>query len=540
MAVALDLLRQLSMRQTFEAHGTGPWTSVYKSWRNARDNGAFFSAFSPKPYRTRVLADSSWDLRIGSGMPGFTQWFHPKRTKYLRFGNSDGIEPIVLHQEHHGMRPEMLPQISEEFRLYHNLWMSPNGTRLFKIDDDGSEYEAVRIAKDHVEIRTNLLRQFQAGRQFDLVLFIDSVQHADEIPGLDLASLTEDLATPTSRLSLGVGDGFLKEGEILSRLNGKKVIPAPPKAKAGIWPYDKKKETYPEFIIGEDANGEPIRHSCEESRTANYFGRNPDAPHYLTPVFFRREVLQRYYEQPEKFTVSDGYLRCGSLWGVQIDNDHPQHVAVFLGDLGRDLPESERLYWLSFNVAPSGEMSDTMIRRSFLAQFKDANAPDLKFKSLYDRFNRRWLAKLGWELFKSPEEADEHVLQRLRVPLNDSQPEFEDQVLGLTKLLVDALNEKAVLAQLPSRVEAEKGLAKLRRWLTQENYPFVDRDIEFLKRLQRLRSKLAAHRKGSDYAKVLQDEAVDEDPKREIILMLWSACEMIESLARHAAVDLDS
>lgn len=59
---------------------------------------------------------------------------------------------------------------------------------------------------------------------------------------------------------------------------------------------------------------------------------------------------------------------------------------VFLGDLGRDLPSSERDYWRTFNVAPAGRMSETAFRRSILGQFTDPKSPDLQFKWTYQRF----------------------------------------------------------------------------------------------------------------------------------------------------------
>jgi hypothetical protein len=76
--------------------------------------------------------------------------------------------------------------------------------------------------------------------------------------------------------------------------------------------------------------------------------------------------------------------------------------------------------------------------------------------------------------------------------------------------------------------------------MEQEQYPFRERDISFLRRLQRLRSKLVAHRKGSDYSKVLEEEDVDEDTIREVVVMLWNAERLLRDLARHVGVDLDS
>jgi hypothetical protein len=82
-------------------------------------------------------------------------------------------------------------------------------------------------------------------------------------------------------------------------------------------------------------------------------------------------VLQKYYDNPEKYSVEDGYLRRSGSWGLRMDNDSPDRVVVFLGDLGRDLPKSERDYWRSFNVAPEGSMSQTGIRRALLERVMD-------------------------------------------------------------------------------------------------------------------------------------------------------------------------
>ena len=88
------------------------------------------------------------------------------------------------------------------------------------------------------------------------------------------------------------------------------------------------------FIIGVDEDGNSVEHTSDPDTLANYFGANPGAPHYLTAIYFRREVMAKYYAEPERYNVSDGQLTCLSLWSCQIDKDLSSHVAVFLGDLG--------------------------------------------------------------------------------------------------------------------------------------------------------------------------------------------------------------
>lgn len=137
-------------------------------------------------------------------------------------------------------------------------------------------------------------------------------------------------------------------------------------------------------------------YTCNPNELADYFGNNPGAPHYLIPVFFRRDVLTKYYSKPELYSVKDGYLRCGGLWGLRIDNNHEKYVVVYLGDLGRDLPPGERAYWKSFNVTPDGTISDVNWKRHFLGQFTDPEKADLVFKLQFNFFQKMveeiWLA----------------------------------------------------------------------------------------------------------------------------------------------------
>jgi hypothetical protein len=169
-------------------------------------------------------------------------------------------------------------------------------------------------------------------------------------------------------------------------------------------------------------------------------------------------------------------------------------------------------------IAPDAKISETSFRRSFLAQFTDPSALDLQFRRLYERANQAWAAKFGWPLFREPRESDTYMLQQLRLPLNDSQNEFEEAIQLLAKLMSDAINEKEVQKLLPDKIENEKGISKLERLLTAEAYPQVTRDIAYLRRVQELRSKVTAHLKGNDYEKALTRNL---DQRRGIEAIRW-------------------
>ncbi|MGA2499999.1 MAG: hypothetical protein ABSH20_19855, partial [Tepidisphaeraceae bacterium] len=215
------------------------------------------------------------------------------------------------------------------------------------------------------------------------------------------------------------------------------------------------------------------------------------------------DVLMKYYDRPEVYTVESDCVRCASSWLLRMDNDAADSVIVWLGNLGRDLPAKERLYWLSYNIPPNRPVSNSTYKRAILGEWADSESPDVRFRSEYRVLADGWTKAYGWPLFREPEPGDVHILDLVRLPLHDSESELEETVGNLTKLLVDFLNEAELAGQLPPGPADEKGITKLERWLRQAGYPAVERDIGFLRNLQSVRSKGVAHRKGSDYEKVL-------------------------------------
>ena len=185
--------------------------------------------------------------------------------------------------------------------------------------------------------------------------------------------------------------------------------------------------------------------------------------------------------------MSDGRLSCLSLWSCQIDNDLESYVVVFLGDLGRDLPYEERLHWRQFNIPPEGGISETNSRRSFLAQFTEPQAADLVFKDEYERLSKDWSAKFGWSFFLPLESGDVHLAKTIRIPVTNSQAEMDEQVLCLTKLLVDSLNEKEIASAAKEVPEGAKGIGKLEAFFTTTGFGAGQSIVQFLKDLQLLR-----------------------------------------------------
>lgn len=504
--------------------GKEQWQVLYLRADDPPHHFGMWCALLDEEVAGQAMGHDGWDLLIGDGKPGFsTGWSEGKENSaYHRFGCCDGLRPLVLYRSFHGAFPQYV-EIDEEFRLYHDLAEDKSRGLLLAFDGSGREIEVVRITPNTVHARLKHLRQFQAGTGLHLAIYIDSIRYSR-------MALTDIPANEHERIESAAGIrwrrnaakcDFKKEFATFSRLLCKVILAPPTRDKAGIWPFsnDDNRGTVA-FIIGVDENGNSIEHTSDPDTLANYFGANPGAPHYLTAVYFRREVLAKYFAEPERYNVSDGQLTCLSLWSCQIDNDLSSHVAVFLGDLGRNLPYEERLHWRQFNVPPEGGVSETNFRRSFLAQFTDAQAPDLAFRSEYAKIVREWEKVQGWPLFLPPSPGDAYLLDTVRIPVTNSQAEFDEQVGHLTKLLVDSLNEKELAERASVLEESAKGISKLAGFLESTQFPEHQSIIQLLRDLQTLRSTGSAHRKGSAYEKIIAKLGVDPTRKPEAVRRL--------------------
>ena len=501
--------------------GKGEWTTVYSS-RDSLDGVAIYSALIKNTLVKRALQRPSWDLTIGDGAPGLESSFGAgkEKTRYVRSSDS-GIEPLVLKRSFHEIRPDYW-EVSEDFRLYFNLYDDKLGRKLLRIDDNGDEHEAVLMKDGEIKIKTFLIRQYLTIRKMKLAIFFDynrlSKKTIEEL-GVKEHSREEKGADFIYSVGVGKWMGFSDNTKKShGRLLGKKLVSGDPSFKPDI--FGRQKKQYIDFIIGADDDGKEILFTCSEAELANNFGANEGAPNYLTPVCFRKEVLNKYYSQPAKYTVSDGYLSCGALWSLYIDNNHPEAVMVFLGDLGH-LSHTEQMYWRGFNLS-SGTMSRVAFKRSILGQFADPQTADLYFKQRFTIFNEYWKKKFGWELFRPLTGKDEYAFKILRVPLTNDIREFDEQIATLTKVFIDSLNEKQLAKGITNKENA-KGLDKFETWLGAQNF-CSDKMMEFLRKLQALRSASTAHRKGDNYEKIKPFFQMDKKELTEVLEDIFIKC----------------
>jgi hypothetical protein len=523
---------------------TQPKQRLYSS-----DGGlAIWCALLNEDAVAEAIEKDSWDLHIGSKTPYFDREMieGDEKITYHAYGSDNGIRSLVLVRDFHSAFPSYV-EFNEEFRLYHNLVEDRDRGVLLTFDQLGQEIEVAWFRKDRAEANIKYLRQYQAATGLYLVIYIDSIRYSN----VSFESIPQKLRQTTHidgknlmrwRRDIGenkIGDGYSSFSVVI----GKVIFAPPDQSRSGVWPFETEKDKEDrqeiEFIIGVNQEGNDIRYTSNPDKLSNYFGANPGAPNYVTPVYFRREVLTKYYSENNRYTVSDGYITCLSLWSCRIDNNHDKHiVSAFLGDLGKDLPYKERLHWVQYNIPPQGGISRTNWKRSFLGQFAEAEAPDILFREQYKWLKDKWELSQGWPLFLPLLKGDQHLINTIRIPTVNTQDEFDEQVINLTKLLVDSLNEKALKQHAGPFDKDVKGIMKFELYLQKTNFPDYTVVIQFLRDLQSLRSAGSAHLKGSNYEKVITKLNIDLDRKPEAARQLFTqAYEILRLLHIHYCSD---
>lgn len=431
-------------------------------------------------------------------------------TYYSRFGYDDR-EPLFFRRRFTGKEGYL--ELSQEFIHFFELYYDQPNSRYLLISSDGGEETVVQIRDNReISILARRLKQYLAFKNMSLMLCVSIRRFFNEPIGEGYfpTNSKQVLVRKETNLHYSIWyQDYSGKTRFFSELIGKKLIPAMSIEKTGIHPF-KGPARFEDFIIGQDENGLPVEYSCNPDGLSDYFGNNPGRPHYLTPVFFNKDVLTKYYSNPEKYRVEDGDIRIGDHI-LRADTNHPEYVVIYLGDLGRDIPYSEQRYWKSFNLIPSGQISVTAFRRNFLGEFADPEAEQFVFRNKYEDLQNIWQEKFGWTLFKTVNRGDRYRLDNIRVPITENQQEFDQQVEALVVVMIDSINQDEIGQSINKREECKRSIQSLELFCKFKNMIGFEENIAFLRSLYRLRSLGTSHRKDTkEYPKIRTEFKIDE------------------------------
>lgn len=285
-----DALRRLT---------TKPWLVLHESFSRDNEHGGYYSALVSHEDVQNCLNKPSWDFRVGDGYPGVAIKHGEGKeiVEYYRYGSPGVLQPLVFIRGYHDLRKSHV-EISEEFRHFHLAYWDNTIQTLTKFFDDGSEEIIGRVSGECVELRLAEVREFMVAKDMCLAIFFDITRFSE----VDIKIIPEDeqrifFKNESTCYDFRVSSNTFapEKGKTFSRLLGKTFLSVSGQDALPQWYRKNEDESFQDFIIGVSDEGTPTTFTCNPAKLAGNFGGNSEAPHYLTPVFFRKDVLIRYY-----------------------------------------------------------------------------------------------------------------------------------------------------------------------------------------------------------------------------------------------------
>lgn len=291
---------------------------ISRGWITVSDK-VIHSALVSDDKVDECMQDYQWDLPRGDG----GAYINSYGGSYEYVRGKSGLELFVIYREGYGIHHAYV-ELSEEFRLFcnmHERYLAKDEREYIIVDDNGNENVVAIIKGLHVTIKAKVIRSYLAARSINLLVFVDIMRYS-KLTYTELGIVPEQNKIISednliynytnlipSNLFDGNKSGGWVMGKCLLRYNTSDFDP-------DQYPYFSD-DSFEDYIIGYDKNGDKYSYTCDESKLSNYFKQRGDAPLTVTPVFFRKTVLDKYYNDPNRYQVDDGCILCERVWSLR-------------------------------------------------------------------------------------------------------------------------------------------------------------------------------------------------------------------------------
>lgn len=506
------------------------WTTVFRRNEDKYSPENIFAIMFPHSLKKKFLKRPDWNLNATQFQPGYAH-YAGELPKYFRWGIDSKFEPITYQCFYNNLYPTKVKLI-EEFKLYFNLYYLEKNNEYISVDISSNENVVVRISEDEINIKTEYLRKFLHAKNVVLGFQLDNFKYTSE--EIENLPFNEDsiLYESTNEFNYNINfqdSSFFGDSNqnTNSRLLAKCILEGFQDLEI-LTPFEELKNPINcDYIVDIDLNnGNSILENCCKSEIIS----DKEKYNFFTPVFFKREVLLKYYSNPNRYSVEDNSIYFQGSWRMNIDNNLDDCVCVYLGDL-RVLPYEEQLYWKSYNIKPKEDISLRKFKLDFLSIYSDPEIEDLKFKNNYKQLNVDWKKNFGFKIFSELHFDDIHCFKSIRIPLNNDVAELDNLILNLAKLMIDYLNVKEINSRILKQDRSLNSIDKLDIFLNNIDSHKAQEITMFLKNLQKLRSTGSAHRKSDDYRKILEKMGINNKTEKDSFkFILQSALKTIKAL----------
>lgn len=193
-----DLKREIN--DLFVSDG---WVTVFRSHHSGAsgESDAVYCALVKNSAVSDAMRDHRWNLSIGSGRPGFIFSFCGGRQKAVYCRQSDNGYETFIHRRGDFGNEDGYLEISEEFRLYYNLFehiLGPTERRYYHFHDSGDKELVASIEKSSARVQLRYLREYISVRKCHFLLFFEGMRFSAKSPNeLGLTMIDENTITPS-------------------------------------------------------------------------------------------------------------------------------------------------------------------------------------------------------------------------------------------------------------------------------------------------------------------------------------------------------
>lgn len=453
--------------------------------------------------KAQVLRDADWPMQLDSAGPEvWESWNEGSPSRHSELYPSERRGDLVFHPFVAMFDPFGRPSWLEPFQAFVLHWQAwpdrgADGHISWFTEGDDSQPEecarwvlenfADRVTVGRLEIRRDRLLAFLSAFDFDLAIYYTDVIEASQLdPQWTDEGSMESFAWRTWATKVS-------GSKTVATLRAVTVLERPPYSEASQ-PWGREVSTGLEYPTGMDPEtGKPIMTT------------HPPAG-FLTPVFFKKDVLEKYFADPDTYSVTDTQVNGGREWSLPIAKTGRGTVQVWLGDISR-LPAHVQAHWKQYAVVDAG-VPEWRLKTDLLAQFVEipSEGSIAKLKAAIQRANEVAQARFGHQLFAPLDPMHAQSIGVLRVPGNNSMPAFLEQVRALALLVVDHLSNDflgATGASFSTNGTLNR-LAEVVAFLSGMSIDQSKDEIAGLYAVQAVRSNVTAHRTGTRATETLQ------------------------------------
>ena len=376
------------------------------------------------------------------------------------------------------------------------------------LNDRGDLEDIISVTHDEdirlVTCKTSFLDEYLLATETVLALQFDFTLYRRGVAWLDLPRDMEHVVhTPTENLVYRQAS----QESVLGHARGVHVIPPSVSKDDAIrsirdrWHIGPRDDEGVEFLVVDWRYKRLLTVSSAKSAYTNRFQRKEGLPFDLSPAFFDSRVLERYTGHRERYTVEDRLISCRGIWSLRSYGvNKAGQVFAYLCDLG-DMPIPEQEHWKLYNRKPKAWLPESAIRTDFLGQVSEFT-PTQRMRYILNQWD--WSQVSWWKT------SSEGIDKDTPIPRSDSRDMWSKVLQTTVQLVIEGFQASVIRTRLQEKGLAfardERSIVLLER-LCGVHKDQGERGLPGLRRLQRLRTEVAAHR-SLDGGRGLANEAL--------------------------------